>query len=411
MGDNASGKTSLLLAMRTALSAFFLGYSDENTRFLGISKDDFTLLDNEYSYMNEKPIRIEFDYEGYVLPNEITTAILELRSKKSRTVVAGAKDYKVATKGMYNTLFDSSVSQQNIALPLFACFSTEDIHVSHRKINGQPFKQYKHKPSFGYYECLSGDGFFPYWIDRLLILAEKDPKHYEINGVRRAIKTALGPNGCNIISDISVRPYKGSVFFHFTDGREVDAKSLSDGYKRLVNIVMDLAFRCLLLNQSGWGFDAIRRTTGTVLIDEIDLHLHPTLQASVIRGLRRTFQKLQFIITTHAPMVMSSIEDKPDNRIFKMAYSPEQGYTQTEISTFGMDASTIIKMELGLTPRDAQVQGKLDEVFNLIDEEKFAEAKEKLLNLRQSLKGYIPELTQAETMINLMEAPFNEKDS
>lgn len=94
-----------------------------------------------------------------------------------------------------------------------------------------------------------------------------------------------------------------------------------------------------------------------------------------------------------------------------MEYSSEQGYTQTEINTFGMDASTIIKMELGLTPRDAQVQGKLDEVFNLIDEEKFAEAKEKLLNLRQSLKGYIPELTQAETMINLMEAPFNEKDS
>lgn len=68
-------------------------------------------------------------------------------------------------------------------------------------------------------------------------------------------------------------------------------------------------------------------------------------------------------------------------------------------------------MELGQTPRDEQVQEKLDEVFNLIDEEKFAEAKEKLLNLRQSLKGYIPELTQAETMINLMEAPFNEKDS
>lgn len=110
-------------------------------------------------------------------------------------------------------------------------------------------------------------------------------------------------------------------------------------------------------------------------------------------------------------MVMSSIEDKPDNRIFKMAYSPEQGYTQTQISTFGMDASTIIKMELGQTPRDTQVQGWLDEIFNLIDEEKFAEAKEKLLGLRQSLKGYIPELTQAETMINLMEAPFNEKDN
>lgn len=411
VGDNASGKTSLLLAMRTALSAFFLGYSDENTRFLGISKDDFTLLDNGSSYLNEKPIGIEFDYDDYVITNEKPTACLELRTKKSRTVVTGAKEYKIAAKHLYNSLFDDSSMKQTQALPLFASFSTEDIHVPRRKISGQPFKQYKHKPSFGYYECLSGDGFFPYWIDRLLVLAEKESHHPEIQGVRDAIRSALGPNGCNIISDMSVRPYKGGVFFHFIDGREVDAKNLSDGYKRLVNIVMDLAFRCILLNQSGFGRYAAHKTTGTVLIDEIDLHLHPTLQATVIKGLQRAFRKLQFIITTHAPMVMSSVENKPQNRVYQMAYTPQEGYIHGEIYTFGMDASTIIEMNLGLKPRDKQVQAELDKIFELIDEEKFAEAKEKLLTLRQSLKGYIPELTKAETMINLMEAPFNEKDS
>lgn len=410
VGDNASGKTSLLLALRSALSAFFLGYSDENTRFIGISKDDFTMIDSETSYLNEKPVKIEFDYfnnlDSY---KNIYYSFIELKSKKSRTSVAGAKEYKLYTKQLFDTLFNQKTLCQEKPLPLFAYFSTEDIH-SPRKINAKPFKTYKHKPSFGYYECLYGDGFFRYWIDRLLILAEKEPNHQEIRGVRIAIKAALGHMGCNIISEMRVRPLKRNVFFCLTDGREVEANHLSDGYKRLVNIVMDLAFRCMLLNQGLFGYSASRKTEGTVLIDEIDLHLHPTLQATVIKGLQRAFPKLQFVITTHAPMVMSSIEDKPDNRIFKMAYSPEQGYTQTPISTFGMDASTIIKMEFGLTPRDAQVQEKLDEVFNLIDEEKFAEAKEKLLNLRQSLKGYIPELTQAETMINLMESPFNEKN-
>ena len=412
VGDNASGKTSLLLAMRSALSAFFLGYSDENTRFIGLSKNDFTLLDGGVSYVNEKPISIKFDYDYYTFFNHgFTQSEIALKTKKSRTSVAGAKEYKLFSKKLYYKLFDSASLKQVTPLPLFACFSTEDIHVPRRKINGQPFRQYKHKPSFGYYECLTGDGFFPYWLDRLLVLAEKDPTHPEIDGVRDTIESALGTLGCNIICDMIVRPYKGGVFFKYTDGREVEAHHLSDGYKRLVNIVLDLAFRCILLNRGIFGEQSCFHTEGTVLIDEIDLHLHPTLQASVIRGLRRAFPKLQFIITTHAPMVMSSIEDKSENRIFKMEYSSEQGYTQTEINTFGRDASTIIKMELGLTPRDAQVQGKLDEVFNLIDEEKFAEAKEKLLNLRQSLKGYIPELTQAETMINLMEAPFNEKDS
>lgn len=411
VGDNVSGKTSLLLAVRSALSAFFLGYSDENTRFLGISKEDFTMIDSETSYMNEKPIRIGFDYSNYSESiEEVYHSYIELTSKKTRTSVAGAKGYKVFTKNLFNTLFDQTAKAQIKPLPLFACFSTEDIHAP-RKINGSPFKIYKHKPSFGYYECLLGDGFYPYWLDRLLVLTEKNPHDFEVACVRKAIVQALGREGCNIIRDMIIRPYKKSVYFHYVDGREVEANHLSDGYKRLVNIVMDIAFRCTLLNGGHFGEHAFRFTQGTVLIDEIDLHLHPTLQASVIKALSDTFWNLQFIITTHAPMVMSSVEDYPDNKVFQMTYNPEDGYIQKEIYTFGMDASTIIKMELGQTPRDEQVQEKLDEVFNLIDEEKFAEAKEKLLNLRQSLKGYIPELTQAETMINLMEAPFNEKDS
>lgn len=411
VGDNASGKTSLLLAVRSALSAFFLGYSDENTRFLGISKEDFTMIDSETSYMNEKPIRIGFDYSDYKESlSDYIKSYIELTSKKTRTSIAGAKEYKVFTKNLFNTLFDQTAKAQVKPLPLFACFSTEDIHAA-RKINGSPFKVYKHKPSFGYYECLLGDGFYPYWLDRLLVLSEKDPNDYHVKCVREAIINALGPEGCNIISDMLVRPYKKSVYFHFMDGREVDANHLSDGYKRLVNIVMDIAFRCTLLNGGRFGEYAFRLTEGTVLIDEIDLHLHPTLQATVIKALAETFWSLQFIISTHAPMVMSSVEDDPDNKVFQMTYNPEDGYVQKEIYTFGMDASTIIKMELGLSPRDAQVQGRLDEIFNLIDEEKFAEAKEKLQNLRQNLKGYIPELTKAETMINLMEAPFDEKDS
>ena len=411
VGDNASGKTSLLLAVRSALSAFFLGYSDENTRFLGISKEDFTMIDSETSYMNEKPIRIGFDYSDYKESlSDYIKSYIELTSKKTRTSIAGAKEYKVFTKNLFNTLFDQTAKAQVKPLPLFACFSTEDIHAA-RKINGSPFKVYKHKPSFGYYECLLGDGFYPYWLDRLLVLSEKDPNDFQVKCVREAIINALGPEGCNIISDMLVRPYKKSVYFHFMDGREVDANHLSDGYKRLVNIVMDIAFRCTLLNGGRFGEYAFRLTEGTVLIDEIDLHLHPTLQATVIKALAETFWSLQFIISTHAPMVMSSVEDDPDNKVFQMTYNPEDGYVQKEIYTFGMDASTIIKMELGLSPRDAQVQGRLDEIFNLIDEEKFAEAKEKLQNLRQNLKGYIPELTKAETMINLMEAPFDEKDS
>ena len=121
VGDNASGKTSLLLAVRSALSAFFLGYSDENTRFLGISKEDFTMIDSETSYMNEKPIRIGFDYSNYSESiEEVYHSYIELTSKKTRTSVAGAKGYKVFTKNLFNTLFDQTAKAQIKPLPLFA---------------------------------------------------------------------------------------------------------------------------------------------------------------------------------------------------------------------------------------------------------------------------------------------------
>lgn len=407
VGDNASGKTSLLLALRAALSAFFLGYSDENTRFLGLSEGDFTRRETATTILNDLPVKVEFDV-GDTLQEDDDRAhgYIALKSKKSRTLYAGATSYKALAHDILQHLFSTDTNTQQEALPLFASFSTEDIHAA-RKLDRRRFKEYKHKPSFGYYECLQGDGFFSYWRDRLLVLAEKDMHHQEIESVRSAIRTALGANGCNIIEDMEVRPRKGGVFYHYVDGREVEASDLSDGYKRLVNIVTDLAFRCVLLNGDIYHLQACSLTKGTVLIDEIDLHLHPTLQSCAIRALRRAFPHIQFIISTHAPMVMSSVASDDENRVYKMTYSAQNGYTQSSIEPYGMDASTIIEAELGITPRDREVQTALDELFRLIDQEKFVEAKGQLDMLRAQFSDGLPELTKAQTMIDLMEEPFD----
>lgn len=145
-------------------------------------------------------------------------------------------NYKAYGKYLFDTLFDIENKRQANPLPLFASFTTEDIH-SNRKLEEKRFKQYFHKPSFGYYECMQGNGFFPYWIKRLLVLTEGNKSIEEIEGVQQAIKKALGEEGCNIITHMSVRPNQGKVYYHFTDGREVEAENLSDGYTRVVNIV------------------------------------------------------------------------------------------------------------------------------------------------------------------------------
>jgi predicted ATP-binding protein involved in virulence len=397
VGDNASGKTTVLKALKSAMSSFFSGYSDEHTRFIGLHKSDFTETFSELSKINEKPITVSFDLSDIM--EQEGNSNMTLLNKKSKTSVKGLKNISQWAKTLMISTFVDNVQKE--PLPLFASFSTKDIH-SPRRINQSIFKKYLQKPSLGYYECIYGDGFFSYWITRLLVLTEGGKGVLEIDGVKRAINKALGIEGCNVINTFSVRPLQGKVYYHLIDGREVDSENLSDGYTRLVHIVTDLAFRCMLLNQGVYGINAIEETRGTVLIDEIDLHLHPTLQSLVIKSLRKAFPNLQFIVTTHAPMVMSGIEIDDNNQIYHLKYSILDGYTVENMQAFGMDASTIIKTEFGMTPRDQSVQDALDELFSLIDQENIKEAQQKLEQMRSRFSDSLPELSKAETMINLI---------
>lgn len=400
IGDNASGKTTLIRAISAVLNSFFVGFSDENTRFFGLLKDDFRIAETETGLIVDEKIKVHFQFLGSI-------AGLELHSKKGRTLQMPLEAIKLTGKEMYNGLFNNG--KQILALPLFASFSTSDIH-SIRKIKKETFKQYFHKPSFGYYECLQGDGFFPYWTKRLLVLKEGGKGIIELQCVQQAIQNALGKDGCNIISDMEIRHNQSKVYYHFTDGREIDSNNLSDGYKRLVNIVTDLAFRCALLNQGIYGEDACLKTKGTALIDEIDLHLHPTLQSVVVKSLQRAFPNLQFIITTHAPMVMTSIKSDEENIIYKLDYSKEKGYSAIPVELYGMDASSIIELELDTIPRSKEVDDELTNLFKLIDKDKDKEARIILNEMKHRFGENLPDLARAEAMLNFQIIDDDEKN-
>ena len=397
VGDNSSGKTTLIRALSTVLNSFFIGYSDENTRFYGLSKNDFTILETQSGLANEEAIKINFNYLN-------VDASLELHSKKGRTLQKPLNPIYFLGKEYFNTLFDENKKQVK-DLPLFASFSTTDIHAS-RKISLTPFKSYEHKPSFGYYECLQGDGFLSYWTKRLLVLKEASKGELEIQGVVNAVINALGKDGCNIIKEIQIRHNQSKIYYILTDHREVATENLSDGYRRLINIVIDIAFRCMILNKGIFGLDACSKTQGTVLIDEIDLHLHPTLQATVTKGLQKAFPKLQFVITTHAPMVMTGIPIDDNNIIYKLNFNTAEGYTATPLKLYGMDASSIIEIALNTIPRSIEVDNRLNDLFNLIDEDKFPQAVEKLTKMKMEFGDNLPDLAKAQAMLNFL----NEKN-
>jgi predicted ATP-binding protein involved in virulence len=84
-------------------------------------------------------------------------------------------------------------------------------------------------------------------------------------------------------------------------------RDLSDGYRRVISMVANIAYRCVRLNPH-LRENAIRDAEGVVLIDEIDQHLHPTWQRKIVGDLKRVFPRLQFIVTTHSPFVVQSLE-------------------------------------------------------------------------------------------------------
>jgi len=82
---------------------------------------------------------------------------------------------------------------------------------------------------------------------------------------------------------------------------------LSDGYQNIIRLAADIAYRAVTLNPH-LGEQAVVETEGVVLIDELDMHLHPTWQKNIIADLKKTFPKIQFIITTHSPFIVQSLK-------------------------------------------------------------------------------------------------------
>ena len=132
------------------------------------------------------------------------------------------------------------------------------------------------------------------------------------------------------------------IMMEYTDDTDRKCRfalnEMSDGYKNTLSMIGDIAYRMSVLNPQ-LGGTVLEKTPGIILIDEIDLHLHPEWQQTILKDLQNVFPEVQFIITSHAPAVINSVEIKhirilDHGQIFMPA---EQ--------TYGRDANSFITRE------------------------------------------------------------------
>lgn len=172
-------------------------------------------------------------------------------------------------------------------------------------------------------------------------------------------------------------------------GETLNVAQLSQGEKSLMALVGDIARRLAMLNP---GLKNPLHGNGVVLIDEVDMHLHPQWARSIIERLSRTFPNCQFVLTTHSPLVISDCKDV-------LVYALDDGNLTVVPSQYGQDANTVLLEVMDTPVRNAEVEEQLGDLFDLIQNQQWGQAKAKLAAMEKELPPQNLELSKAKLLL------------
>lgn len=305
-GENGSGKTTVLEALAVAAGGWFLGMRSRDTRPIG--DDEVRMAENEKGVLEQYyPVRIVATDRSERLQAMGYEAGLtwrrELVSAGKRTTAKDAKLLK-SIAAMHEISAEAGVP---VTLPLI-------VHYGAGRL-GAPVREAKtRRPAAGdlspadsrlsgYDACLNPALQFPAlhrWIagggDSAILAA-----------VQHAV--TICPSGCQ---SVAYDPAARTFLVDLMDGQRLPYPLLSAGQRALLGLIADLTVRIATLNPPLRG-RALAETHGIVLIDEVDLHLHPRWQRQMARDLKRTFPKLQFFVSTNSPQIIS---ETPADEVF-----------------------------------------------------------------------------------------------
>jgi predicted ATP-binding protein involved in virulence len=306
VGENGTGKTSLLDALAVAIGSWFLGVSGVATRHIRPDEVRLQAFPSEAGTNWEGQYACVVEANGSILHQPLTWR-RTLNGPGGRTTRTGAVKIKTVAEKATRAVRDGAP----VLLPLVSYYGTGRLWDTPREQ-----AQVKEPPAGLLSKELSRlDGYktsvdprlsvnvLIQWIARQSWLAFQQGGHESpaFQVVRQALIRSI-PDADALHFDAKL----GEVVIRFSTGDQQPFMNLSDGQRSMLALVGDLAQKAATLNPH-LGADVLQKSEGVVLIDELDLHLHPTWQRHVIEDLRSTFPGLQFICTTHSPFLIQSL--------------------------------------------------------------------------------------------------------
>lgn len=204
-------------------------------------------------------------------------------------------------------------------------------------------------------------------LRNILANARKDP---QLEAVRRAIYTFIPE-----FSNLRVRRKPRLHMSVDKNDKTLNVTQLSQGEKSLMALVGDIARRLAMMNPK---LDNPLHGKGIILIDEIDMHLHPQWQRSIIQRLQMTFPNCQFILTTHSPLVIS---DTQNILVYEL-----DGQDITALpSLYGQDANTVLLQYMDTNYRNAKVDEQIIQAMDAIQNNQLEQANQLVETLKAEL--------------------------
>lgn len=399
VGTNGAGKTTLLEGIAIALSTMYLPFDGVKTR--GIDKTQAHLkaytIGSTSDVQAQYPVSVSasaiIDGQEIYWERSLNTAKGAITTKEAKELRTVADRYQERLRNGDTTLI----------LPILAYYGTGRLWDYHREKQSDVFGTSTR--TNGYIDSMDGTANIRLMMNWFTKMTVKKYQNQELNlgGIPEleAVYSAMEScyeriTGCkNVKIQYNMGTKELEVAYKDASGElmRISINQLSDGYKGTISLVADIAYRMAVLNPQLLG-NVCRETDGIVLIDEVDLHLHPSWQKRILEDLTAIFPKVQFIVSTHAPEVINSVSME------RVIILDGEKMRPAPVETYGKDANGILRSIMRVESRPMSVEKSIEQFHACIDAKDYDKADEILSQLEEMI-GEDPELAAMRVQLAL----------
>lgn len=355
IGRNSSGKTSILDAAAVAIGTFLSGV-DELTDSKKITKEDIRFSAKEVEgtkvLSHHTPAKIIFNTD--FINNRYTWSRTRNSLNSTRMTTKDSNKIVNLVKYLVEEIRDNE--NREITLPVFSYHGTGRVANFTKNMNILD-KTENISRFVGYKDCLkpaSNYKFFIAWYSKMQFRAFTLNKRIpSLDAITKCLEKALIILTEEEELQVSRVLYlEGALHIEYENKKVMPISFLSDGYKDVIGIISDIAYRMAILNPH-LGKSVLEKTNGVVLIDEIDIHLHPRWQQKIVYLLKDLFPNVQFIVATHSPIIVSTtgkneaqelVLDENNKKKFHNIGEPNEWYISDILkNVFDLNQDALIK--------------------------------------------------------------------